>query len=91
LPRLALAAQAASVNASPIALDLISARTLVLVGSGDPLAARPEVLAAAIPNAQLQLVSGDHLGALSDPRFTPALLEIGADSCHSLHPATQAC
>jgi pimeloyl-ACP methyl ester carboxylesterase len=73
--RLALAAHARVVHATPIALDRITAPTLVLVGDADPLAARPHVLADAIPDARLELVSGDHLGALGDPRAAPAMVD----------------
>ncbi|AEV86482.1 alpha/beta hydrolase [Actinoplanes sp. SE50] len=73
--RLALAAHAAAVHAAPIPLATITAPTLVLAGGSDPLAVRPEVLTAAIPGAVLRTVPGDHLSALRDPAFTPALLE----------------
>jgi hypothetical protein len=33
------------------------------------------VLADAIPDARLQIVSGDHMGALGDPRFAPAIVD----------------
>jgi pimeloyl-ACP methyl ester carboxylesterase len=72
---LALAAQARMVNASPIALGSIEVPTLVLAGDTDPLARRPDVLADAIPDARLTMVSGDHFGALADPRFAPAVIE----------------
>lgn len=67
--RLALAAQARSVHASPIALDRITAPALVLAGRSDPLAVRPELLAQAIPGAELRLLQGDHMSALQDPAF----------------------
>lgn len=73
--RRALAAHARVVHASPVALDRITAPTLVLAGDADPLAARPEVLARAIPDARLELVTGDHLGAVGDPRFAAGLVE----------------
>ncbi|WP_320783217.1 alpha/beta hydrolase [Streptomyces sp. CRN 30] len=72
--RIALAAQAAAAHAEPIGLDRITAPTLVLAGREDPLAARPEVLAAAVPGAVLRLVEGDHVGALRDPAFTERLV-----------------
>jgi len=68
--REALVAQASSVFRGHIALERISAPTLVLAGDADPLAVRPEVLAAAIPGATLRILSGDHIGAIADPRFT---------------------
>jgi len=73
--RLALAAQGQVVHAEPIPLDRIAVPTLVLAGNADPLAARPEVLADAIPGAHLQMVSGDHTGALGDPLFISTLVE----------------
>jgi pimeloyl-ACP methyl ester carboxylesterase len=73
--RKALLAQASSVYRGHIALERISAPTLVLAGDSDPLALRPEVLAAAIPNATLKLVSGDHIGAIADPRFIQSIVD----------------
>ncbi|HEX5946695.1 MAG TPA: alpha/beta fold hydrolase [Acidimicrobiales bacterium] len=73
--RRALAAQAQVVHAEPIALDRIAVPTLVLAGDTDPLATRPEVLADAVPGARLEVVSGDHTGALGDPRFVASLVE----------------
>lgn len=73
--RLALAAHARVVHASPIALDRIAVPTLVVAGDADPLAARPEVLAAAIAGARLEVVGGDHFGAVADPRFAALLVE----------------
>lgn len=73
--RRALAAQAQVVHAEPIALDRIAVPTLVLAGDADPLATRPEVLADAIAGARLEIVSGDHTGALGDPRFVASLVE----------------
>ncbi len=71
----ALAAQARSVHRTPIPVDTITAPTLVLVGEADPLASRPEVLADAIPGARLEVVPGDHLGAVGAPRFREAIVE----------------
>jgi pimeloyl-ACP methyl ester carboxylesterase len=73
--RRALAAQARAVHASPIALDRIAAPTLVVVGEDDPLAARPEVLAAAIPGARLERVPGDHMAAAADPRLAALVVD----------------
>jgi pimeloyl-ACP methyl ester carboxylesterase len=67
--RLALAAQARSVHATPIALDRIAVPTLLLAGRSDPLAVHPERLASAIPGAELVLLQGDHMSALQDPAF----------------------
>jgi pimeloyl-ACP methyl ester carboxylesterase len=73
--RHALAAQARSRYRDGVALERISAPTLVLAGQDDPLAVRPQVLARAIANASLKIVSGDHVGALADPRFTRDIVE----------------
>ena len=73
--RRALAAQARSVHARPVALDRITAPTLVVAGDRDPLAARPEVLAGAIPGARLEVVGGDHFGAVVDPRFAGLIVD----------------
>jgi hypothetical protein len=73
--RKALAAQASSIYRGKIALDRISAQALILAGDADPLAIRPEVLREAIPGATLQILSGDHIGAIADPRFTQSILD----------------
>lgn len=73
--RLALAAQAHAVHASPIALDRIRAATLIVAGTEDPLAIRPYVLANAIANATLHLIAGDHLSALAGDRFSSAVTQ----------------
>jgi hypothetical protein len=39
------------------------------------MAVRPEELAEAIPEATFLLLEGDHLGALGDPRFKPAIVD----------------
>lgn len=72
--RLALAAHARVVHASPIALGDIRVPTLLLAGTSDPLAIRPEILAAAIPGARLELVPGDHGTSRTSPEFTRALV-----------------
>ena len=73
--RLALAAQVASVHRRPIALEQITAPTLVLAGRDDQLAVRPQILASAIPRAELLVIDGDHLGAVSVPAFAPAIVD----------------
>ncbi len=73
--RVALAAQAAALHATPIPLDTITVPALVLAGRDDHLATRPEVLADAIPGATLQVVPGDHLGAVREPGFQRALTD----------------
>jgi pimeloyl-ACP methyl ester carboxylesterase len=72
--RQALAAQARAVYQGGVGLERIRAPTLVLAGAADPLAVRPEKLAQAIPQARLQMVSGDHLGAVVDPEFTESIV-----------------
>jgi len=47
----------------------------VLAGDADPLAVRPEVLVDAIPDARLRIVSGDHMQAIGDPRFTASIVD----------------
>jgi pimeloyl-ACP methyl ester carboxylesterase len=71
----ALVAQARSIFRGKIALDRISAPTLVLAGEADPLAVRPQLLADAIPDARLQILSGDHVGAVADARFTRSIVD----------------
>ncbi len=73
--REALAAQAAARHTRPIALNQITAPTLLIVGDADPIAARPEVLASAIPNARLLLLPGDHLSVVITPAFASAIVE----------------
>jgi pimeloyl-ACP methyl ester carboxylesterase len=73
--RQALIAQARSIHCGGIALQRISAPTLVLAGADDPLAIRPQVLADALPEATLRILSGDHMGTLADPRFAPSIVE----------------
>ncbi len=72
--REALAAQAVSIYRGEIALDRISAPTLVLAGETDPLAIRPQVLADAIPDGALQILTGNHIEALGDPRFRQSIV-----------------
>jgi pimeloyl-ACP methyl ester carboxylesterase len=73
--REALVAQASSIYRGEIALDRISARTLVLAGDADPLAIRPEVLRDAIPGATLRMLSGNHIGVIADPRFRQSIVD----------------
>lgn len=76
--RLALAAVATGLaDGVPPRMELTSVKvpTLVLAGEDDPLATEPERLAAAIPDAKLRVVPGDHLGAVLHPDFSAALVE----------------
>ncbi len=72
--RRALAAHARAVHATGADLAAITAATLVIAGDDDPLAVRPEALAAAIPGARVTLVPGDHTTALRAPAFAAALV-----------------
>jgi pimeloyl-ACP methyl ester carboxylesterase len=72
--RAALAAQAAAIHAAPLPLDSIAIPTLLITGRDDVLAARPELLAKAIPDARLAVIDGDHLGAVRVPAFTEELV-----------------
>ncbi len=65
--REALAAQARSVYRGEIALGRISAPTLLLAGSTDPLAIRPQVLADGIPDATLGILTGNHIESAGRP------------------------
>jgi pimeloyl-ACP methyl ester carboxylesterase len=73
--REALLAQAASVYRGRIALDRISAPTLVLAGSEDPLAVRPQVLADALRDATLRIIPGNHVAAVADPGFAQSIVD----------------
>jgi pimeloyl-ACP methyl ester carboxylesterase len=73
--RPAIASQAAAMHQSPIELEHIKAATLLIVATNDGLANRPEVLANAIPGAQLQLLEGDHLGVVRHPEFVPSIVK----------------
>ncbi|HEY5710327.1 MAG TPA: alpha/beta hydrolase [Allosphingosinicella sp.] len=73
--RLALAAQARAAHQQPIPLERVAMPTLLIAGDRDPLAIRPENLAAALPVGRLLLLEGDHLGVFADPRFVPAVVD----------------
>jgi pimeloyl-ACP methyl ester carboxylesterase len=73
--REALVAQATSVYRGGVELGRISAPTLVMAGDQDPMAVRPEVLIAAIPDAVLVTLSGNHIEALGDPRFMQSIID----------------
>lgn len=72
--RVALAAQAEALHATPIPLNTITAPTLVLPGHDDHLATHPQTLADAIPNATVTVVPGDHLTAVRAPEFQQTLV-----------------
>jgi pimeloyl-ACP methyl ester carboxylesterase len=73
--RRALLAQARAVYRGGVELASIRAQTLVLAGTSDPLAERPEVLAQAIPAAELRYLTGDHAGAVEDPLFRSSIVD----------------
>jgi pimeloyl-ACP methyl ester carboxylesterase len=73
--RAALAAHARVARMSGVEPARITAPTLIIAGTEDPLAVDVEVLAAAIPGASLLLLAGDHLGVVSNPEFAPAIVE----------------
>ncbi|URN11970.1 alpha/beta hydrolase [Streptomyces radiopugnans] len=73
--RRALAAQGRSMHQGPTALADVTVPTLVLAGADDPLAGRPRVLADALPHASLRTLHGDHLTAVRDPSFAPAIAD----------------
>lgn len=74
--RPSLAAQARAVHAGPTPLDLVTVPTLLLAGSEDELATRPQVLVDALPDARLRVVDGDHLGAVVAPEFAASIVEL---------------
>jgi pimeloyl-ACP methyl ester carboxylesterase len=73
--RQALIAHASAVHRGGVDLQRISAPTLVLAGDRDPLAVCPEVLVQALQHARLELLSGDHMEAVGDPRFAASIVE----------------
>lgn len=73
--REALVAQARSIHRGGVALERIDIPALVLAGAEDPVAIRPEVLSETLPHATLQLLVGDHMSALTDPRFATSIVE----------------
>lgn len=73
--RLALAAHIAARQAIAIDFSQISAPTLLIDGDADALATHPELLVAAIPNASLRILAGDHLGVVRNPEFAPAIVD----------------
>jgi pimeloyl-ACP methyl ester carboxylesterase len=72
--RKALAAQAQAAHNKPIGLDRVRIPALVLAGTEDQLAQRPEVLAAALPNAKWRVLAGDHLTVVRNPEFAEAIV-----------------
>ncbi|GIH06495.1 alpha/beta hydrolase [Rhizocola hellebori] len=72
--RRALAAQATAAHHRPIGLERITIPALVLAGQDDPLATRPEVLAAALSDARWRVLAGDHLTVVRNPDFAEAIV-----------------
>ena len=73
--RFALAAHSESYRHGGVTgLNRIKAPTLLIAGDTDPLAIRPEVLAAAIPDCRLVIVPGDHVQARLVPEFAAAAM-----------------
>ena len=70
-----LAAQARAVHRAGVDFAAITAPALVIAGDDDPLAARPHVLADAIPDATLHVVTGDHGTAGRNPDFRAAIVD----------------
>jgi hypothetical protein len=50
-------------------------RQLAEFVGADPLAARRQVLAGAIPQARTLVLSGDHLTVVTNPRFAAAIVD----------------
>lgn len=70
----AMAAHARRRHAEPIALADIAATTMVVAGEGDPLAARPDVLAAALRNGELTVLDCGHFDMIGHPEFVAAMI-----------------
>lgn len=74
--RRALAAiQQAGAHAAPAPVREIAVPTLVLVGRDDALVGDPQALVAFLPDAECLVIDGDHLGAVRDPAFAPAIVD----------------
>ena len=52
----------------------ISVPTMVITGDADTLVGQPDILAAKIPGGRFTVISGDHLSAVSDPRFASSIV-----------------
>jgi pimeloyl-ACP methyl ester carboxylesterase len=77
--RLAMVAHAQSIHRGGVAPERITAPTLLLAGAQDPMATRPQVLVDALPDGRLQILDGDHIGALADPRFAASMVAFLGD------------
>jgi pimeloyl-ACP methyl ester carboxylesterase len=58
----------------PIDLSKPTLPMLLISGDEDFLGGPPGELAASLPNARVQTISGDHLTAITDPRFRDAIV-----------------
>lgn len=56
-------------------LSKIKVPVLFICGREDLLAGDPAELSAEVPDARVEMVAGEHLTALGDPRYVPAMLE----------------
>ena len=72
--RRALAAIQRSPRAPMADATTITIPTMVIAGDADALVGSPQQLASRIPGATAQVVSGDHLTAVFDPRFKTAIV-----------------
>jgi pimeloyl-ACP methyl ester carboxylesterase len=59
---------------APIDLSKPTVPLLLVSGDADFLGGPPEELAASLAEARVQTVSGDHLTAITDPRFRDAIV-----------------
>lgn len=73
--RLALAALQRSEAGAPPDLGAVAVPTLVLLGDRDTLVGSGAALAGRIPGAVLRTIGGDHLTAVVDPAFAPAIVQ----------------
>lgn len=72
--RLALAANQRARLGEITDVGAIAVPTLILAGDADQLAGSPEELARRIPGATFQVLRGNHLSAVRDPRFTESIV-----------------
>jgi pimeloyl-ACP methyl ester carboxylesterase len=61
-------------TAPPTGRVTTSVPALVITGDQDVLVGSPDELAATLPNASVVVVSGDHLTAVSDPKFAESIV-----------------
>lgn len=58
-----------------IDFSAITIPTLIIAGTADTLAGRPEVLAAMFADGSLAVVDGDHQTAVGNPAFSEMITE----------------